>query len=87
VKSVAVPASATLTSSDLDEAREIRRRRGVGRDVDEVRLFGRRGVAAIASARASKPLARYAANCGIAIAAKIPMIATTTRSSIRVKPD
>src|SRR4051794_30795976 len=32
------------------------------------------------------PRWRYAANCGIAIAARMPMIATTTRSSISVKP-
>jgi hypothetical protein len=30
--------------------------------------------------------ARYAENCGMAIAAKIPMIATTISSSIKVKP-
>ena len=36
---------------------------------------------------ASWPRFLYAANCGIAIAAKIPMIATTTNNSISVKPD
>src|SRR5438067_6320849 len=36
--------------------------------------------------RALKPRERYAANCGIAIAARMPMIATTTSSSISVKP-
>src|SRR5690606_3691092 len=35
---------------------------------------------------ALNPCARYAENCGIAIAARIPMIATTTSSSINVKP-
>jgi hypothetical protein len=35
---------------------------------------------------ASKPLFRYAANCGIAMAARIPMIAMTTNSSMSVKP-
>src|SRR2546427_13203054 len=39
-----------------------------------------------ASARALKPRVRYAANWGIAMAARMPMIATTTRSSIKVKP-
>src|ERR1043166_1293475 len=38
------------------------------------------------SARASKPFCRYKANCGIATAAKTPMIATTVSSSIRVNP-
>src|SRR5690348_17851223 len=38
------------------------------------------------AARAWKPRARYWANCGIAIAARMPMIATTTSSSIRVNP-
>src|SRR3989442_1608222 len=36
--------------------------------------------------RALKPRERYAANCGIAIAARMPMIATTTSNSISVKP-
>jgi hypothetical protein len=36
---------------------------------------------------ASNPRALYAENCGMAIAARIPMIATTTKSSISVKPD
>src|SRR2546428_12235139 len=36
--------------------------------------------------RALKPRERYAENCGIAIAATTPMIATTTSSSISVKP-
>jgi len=35
----------------------------------------------------SNPRALYAENCGMAMAAKIPMIATTTNSSISVKPD
>src|SRR5262249_42106531 len=38
------------------------------------------------SARPSKPRLRYSANCGMAIAARMPMIATTTRSSISVNP-
>src|SRR5438445_12917744 len=41
---------------------------------------------ASAATRALKPRERYAENCGIAIAATTPMIATTTRSSISVKP-
>src|SRR5713101_3204823 len=41
---------------------------------------------ASAATRALKPRERYAENCGIAIAARMPMIATTTSSSIRVKP-
>src|SRR5207245_3442678 len=41
---------------------------------------------ASAATRALKPRERYAANCGIAIAARMPMIATTTSSSISVKP-
>jgi hypothetical protein len=36
---------------------------------------------------ASNPRALYAENCGMAMAARIPMIATTTKSSISVKPD
>src|SRR5437899_10804615 len=36
--------------------------------------------------RALKPRDRYAENCGIAIAARMPMIATTTSNSINVKP-
>src|SRR5262249_12539190 len=36
--------------------------------------------------RALKPRARYAAYCGIAIAARMPTMATTTRSSMSVKP-
>src|SRR6266446_6386480 len=36
--------------------------------------------------RALKPRERYAENCGIAIAARMPMIATTTSNSINVKP-
>src|SRR6266851_2114555 len=36
--------------------------------------------------RALKPRDRYAENCGIAIAARMPMMATTTSSSISVKP-
>src|SRR5437899_10733609 len=36
--------------------------------------------------RALKPRERYAENCGIAIAARMPMMATTTSSSINVKP-
>jgi hypothetical protein len=36
---------------------------------------------------ASWPRFLYAANWGIAMAAKIPMIATTTNNSISVKPD
>src|SRR5256712_8230151 len=36
--------------------------------------------------RALKPRERYAENCGIAVAARIPMMATTTSSSISVKP-
>src|SRR5947207_3738447 len=39
-----------------------------------------------AATRALKPPERYAENCGIAIAARMPMIATTTSSSINVKP-
>src|SRR5262249_51426261 len=38
------------------------------------------------SARPSKPRLRYSANCGMAIAARVPMIATTTRGSISVNP-
>src|SRR5438552_14094496 len=41
---------------------------------------------ASAAARALKPRDRYAENCGIAIAARMPMIATTTSNSINVKP-
>src|SRR2546422_825160 len=41
---------------------------------------------ASAATRALKPRERYAANCGIAMAARMPMIATTTSSSISVKP-
>src|SRR5207244_13210768 len=41
---------------------------------------------ASAAARALKPRDRYAENCGIAIAARMPMMATTTSSSISVKP-
>src|SRR5438445_1649626 len=41
---------------------------------------------ASAATRALKPRDRYAENCGIAIAARIPMMATTTSSSISVKP-
>src|SRR5205809_3110779 len=41
---------------------------------------------ASAATRALKPRERYAENCGIAIAARMPMIATTTSSSINVKP-
>src|SRR5215472_15398890 len=37
-------------------------------------------------ARASKPRCRYEANCGMAMAARMPMMATTTSSSINVKP-
>src|SRR3989449_10329312 len=36
--------------------------------------------------RALKPRERYAENCGIAIAARMPMMATTTSNSINVKP-
>src|SRR5437660_5820760 len=39
-----------------------------------------------AATRALKPRERYAENCGIAIAARMPMIATTTSNSINVKP-
>src|SRR6266436_7117787 len=39
-----------------------------------------------AATRALKPRDRYAENCGIAIAARMPMIATTTSNSINVKP-
>src|SRR6266704_4322616 len=39
-----------------------------------------------AATRALKPRERYAENCGIAIAARMPMMATTTSSSISVKP-
>src|SRR5881296_2965252 len=41
---------------------------------------------ASAATRALKPRERYAENCGIAIAARMPIIATTTSSSISVKP-
>src|SRR6266446_10521513 len=41
---------------------------------------------ASAATRALKPRDRYAENCGIAIAARMPMIATTTSNSINVKP-
>src|SRR5437867_1906254 len=41
---------------------------------------------ASAATRALKPRDRYAENCGIAIAARMPMTATTTSSSISVKP-
>src|SRR5881397_3335091 len=41
---------------------------------------------ASAATRALKPRERYAENCGIAIAARMPMIATTTSSSISVNP-
>src|SRR6266851_3541066 len=41
---------------------------------------------ASAATRALKPRDRYAENCGIAIAARMPMMATTTSSSINVKP-
>src|SRR5437867_655565 len=41
---------------------------------------------ASAATRALKPRERYAENCGIAIAARMPMIATTTSNSINVKP-
>src|SRR3989454_8772429 len=41
---------------------------------------------ASAATRALKPRDRYAENCGIAIAARMPMMATTTSSSISVKP-
>src|SRR5437867_12778681 len=41
---------------------------------------------ASAATRALKPRERYAENCGIAIAARMPMMATTTSSSINVKP-
>src|SRR5438093_4202229 len=40
---------------------------------------------ASAATRALKPRERYAENCGIAIAARMPMIATTTSNSINVK--
>src|SRR2546427_10476656 len=36
--------------------------------------------------RALKPRDRYAENCGVAIAARMPMMATTTSNSINVKP-
>src|SRR2546426_4242623 len=39
-----------------------------------------------AATRALKPRDRYAENCGIAIAARMPMIATTTSNSINVNP-
>src|SRR5438094_181965 len=39
-----------------------------------------------AATRALKPRERYAENCGIAIAARMPMMATTTSNSINVKP-
>src|SRR5436309_7542744 len=41
---------------------------------------------ASAATRALKPRERYAENCGIEIAARMPMIATTTSNSINVKP-
>src|SRR3989449_10802052 len=41
---------------------------------------------ASAATRALKPRDRYAENCGIAIAARMPMMATTTSNSINVKP-
>src|SRR5437870_12741191 len=41
---------------------------------------------ASAATRALKPRERYAENCGIAIAARMPMMATTTSNSISVKP-
>ena len=41
---------------------------------------------ASALAVVSLALARYSLNCGMAMAAKIPIIATTIISSIRVKP-
>src|SRR5439155_6317331 len=41
---------------------------------------------ASAATRALKPRDRYAENCRIAIAARMPMMATTTSSSISVKP-
>src|SRR3989454_10532091 len=41
---------------------------------------------ASAATRALKPRDRYAENCGIAIAARMPMMATTTSSSISVNP-
>src|SRR5256712_4794971 len=41
---------------------------------------------ASAATRALKPRERYAENCGIAIAARMPMMATTTSNSINVKP-
>src|SRR5213594_2276740 len=41
---------------------------------------------ASAATRALKPRERYAENCGIAIAARMPMIATTTSNSISVNP-
>src|SRR5207245_5936241 len=41
---------------------------------------------ASAATRALKPRERYAENCGIAIAARMPMMATTTSSSSSVKP-
>src|SRR3990172_8031287 len=37
-------------------------------------------------AEALYPLLRYAENCGMAMAARMAMMATTIRSSIRVKP-
>jgi hypothetical protein len=37
-------------------------------------------------AEALNPLILYAENCGMAMAARIAMMATTIRSSIRVKP-
>jgi hypothetical protein len=52
--------------------------------VDEVGFLARRGTSATSWLR--YPRWRYAANCGIAIAARMPMIATTTSSSISVKP-
>src|SRR5205823_1766304 len=54
--------------------------------VHEVRLLGRAALRASAATRALKPRDRYAENCGIAIAARMPMMATTTSSSINVKP-
>src|ERR1700752_2646728 len=41
---------------------------------------------ASAATRALKPRERYAENCGIAIAARMPMIATTTSDLITRKP-
>src|SRR6185369_743934 len=87
LKDVSSPLRTTLTSADWTKPG---RSPAVEEYVAWSTKYASSAVAALRqslSARASKPLARYAANCGMAIAAKIPMMATTTRSSIRVKPD